>query len=932
MIFSLKKHFFAFSLLLLFVFNCSAESRYIKTEFFDIFYKPEGEKSAVHIANHADDFYREIASKLDVDTFMRFPVTIYSDTEQCNAYYSSFPYSRIVVNDTVPDSTELAVYSDTLLSIFYHELVHAVTLTINIDRFPLRIGDMYTIEGILTTQMIKEGATVSMESLDGEGRINDGESMHYVIQAKAEDSVPNPYESSGVRDRYPAAKYAYYLGGAFADYLQKTYGLEKYAELWHGISDGQIGLFSILEKTYSIVYGKDLTALWKDFVESIPLQEFTDFTEITEILSDGSYDCLTHVPGTDRDFVYASYIDSGVFYAEYKSDGTYRHRKLFSADTGLNVLSVSPDGRYLAVIGLEPREEDVYGLRFFDMAKRKFTGAALDSVLNAGFMTLKDGSSAVVTARISGSQTTLYVYRAEDLISGRKDPEPLYCENLARNNEVYAICPAGENSFAILHKNQGKWFVSSVDISGGLSSSYQFPEGLKPTALKETSRDGEYTLNLFAAGLSAGTEDFPGSVPRLAKLLIKGGKAELVFLKEDVSGGFYSPAETGEGFVFAEHRARVRKLCYMEDAPENWNIPVQLEQKSYERAEEEREELSFPYANPSEYRSPAGTSTPIPVYPLTSLANSGMTSNPLLGLSYTTSDPLMENTYSFGGGFDFFSSALNANFQYLYEGEKFSSFSMASVNWFFPASFDLSLLTSISGSKPLFNRNNGFSWTNADRILYSSAENKLVFKEILALTLFFKSSRTSSHWGNDSLSFTFQPWFSGFWDFNKQKIGLTADLSLKASAGIAKLLPFKTPLGLTLNMPLTVSASLLPAPGTFMNLSSDIVLFGAEIQKSLPLYFYLNRISLHGGYFADWQDKLPPMAIGRLPKLFADMDSMQMKHGFALESSFTMSSTIGMFANPNSQFDLSARLEFYMQNQQDPGRKMSFFLFGELVF
>ncbi|MCQ2614009.1 MAG: hypothetical protein MJ183_10460 [Treponemataceae bacterium] len=938
MFFPKIKKFFAFLALFLAVFSCYAESQYIKTEFFDIFYKPEGEKSAIHIANHADVFYRQIAEKLNVDTFMRFPVTIYSDTQECNAYFTAFPYSRIVVYDTVPDSTELAVYSDTLLSIFYHELVHAVTLTINLDKFPLKLGDIFSLEGFLTTLMIKEGATVSFESFEGEGRINDGEAMHYVIQAKAENSFPSPYEASGVRDVYPSAKYAYYMGGAFSDYLQRTYGMEKYAELWHAISDGKIGLFSLLEKTYSIVYGKDLSALWKDFEESIPLQEFADFPGERTLFSDGSYDCISHVPGTDKDFVYASYFDSGVFYAEYLSDDKFRVTKLFAADSGLKELSFSPDGRYLAVIGLEPKAESVYGLKIFDMKTKKFTAAALDSVLDGGFITMKDGSLAVACEGISGYDTALSVYRAEDVLSGEKKPLPLYRENLTRNNEVYDICPAGTDTFAMLHKNEGKWFASLVNIDDGVSQSWQFPEGLKPTALKETPFDGEFTLNLFADGLKAGTEDFPGSVPRLAKLFIKDDTAELVFLKEDISGGFYSPAALEKGYVFAEHRAKVRKVCYMSEPEEKWSKPLKLEQKSFDLSaepEETEEKLDLShasFADLSEYRTPTGTFVPIPLYPLSPYTESGITTQPLLGLTYITSDPLMENAFAFGGGFDIFSPSMNANFQYLYEKESFSGFSMASVSWIFPGAFDLSLVSSVAGKKPLFSLNNAFSWENVNRIVYKSGTNRIGIDEVFALSLNFKSSRGSSHWGWDSLSFAVQPWISGVYDINRNNIVLMGDVSLKASASLAKLLPFSTHSGLTFNMPLKVSAALLPEPDTFLDLSSDIVLFGAEIQKSLPLYFYLNRVSLKGGYFADWKESLFPLAVSRLPELFSNMDSMKMKQGFSLETSLTMSSTIGMFANTESQFDLSARLEFYMQNQQNSGKKVSFFLLGELVF
>ena len=73
------------------------ELHVVKTKYFDIIFPEECSETAEKIAGVADDYYREIASKLGYEPYQRFPVTITKQVEYVNAYFSMAPYNHIVI-------------------------------------------------------------------------------------------------------------------------------------------------------------------------------------------------------------------------------------------------------------------------------------------------------------------------------------------------------------------------------------------------------------------------------------------------------------------------------------------------------------------------------------------------------------------------------------------------------------------------------------------------------------------------------------------------------------------------------------------------------------------------------------------------------------------------------------------------------------------
>ena len=244
----------------------------IKTEYFDFIFAEESAASARHLALCADDLYRKAAGMLHIREHRRFPVLLTRETAVFNAYFTTFPYNRIVLYDSAPPSS-FSVFSDNLASVFYHELVHALTLNI---RSPFWkgmaavFGDAFTPSFMLNLpSSFTEGAAVSFESADGQGRLNDAFSLHVVRQAKLENKFPDWPDVTGAYGAYTDGSLPYMFGASFSSYIQQRFGMDKYAEFWE--ESGKVHFFKLSAGIFKKVYGLSLTQAWNDFKNSYPV-------------------------------------------------------------------------------------------------------------------------------------------------------------------------------------------------------------------------------------------------------------------------------------------------------------------------------------------------------------------------------------------------------------------------------------------------------------------------------------------------------------------------------------------------------------------------------------------------------------------------------------------------------------------------------------
>ena len=284
--------------------------RVIQTEHFDIIFPKESESSARLLASYADRAYQQVSSLLGIDVPRRIPVTFTPHTDLFNGFYSTFGYS-IMLFDT-PMDIEWTSFANSLEGLFIHELTHAVSL--NTRNRSLRglhriFGNWVTPALITAPMFMVEGVTVSFESLPSEngrgfGRANDPLVKQSVRQAVFEGSIPTPFQASGVYDLPAQGGGIYYeYGGLFSAWLQQTFGMEKYAELWQSMGMDKGAGFSLnvyksgFYRIFMRVYNIEFLDAWDAFCDSLAIdgleENFSairpyEFSSINNMTSGGS--------------------------------------------------------------------------------------------------------------------------------------------------------------------------------------------------------------------------------------------------------------------------------------------------------------------------------------------------------------------------------------------------------------------------------------------------------------------------------------------------------------------------------------------------------------------------------------------------------------------------------------------------------------------
>lgn len=256
-----------------------------KTSHFDIIAGADCINSAVILIKYADDIYNELASKFHLKHDFHIPVVITSAVDKHNAYYSSAPFSHIVLYDT-PESIEQVAFSEGFINTFRHELIHAITYNLHNAGWTGAkhvISDALNPALLTITQGFAEGATVSIESTDAlgdkdtpQGRINSDYHLSILKQAKIDDKWPLYSEIQGAASGINSGKLPYYFGGAFNYYLQQKYGMDLYARFWEKCVNWKTATYFTCFKE---VYGIGIKKVWDEFRDSVKIPFITKRAE-----------------------------------------------------------------------------------------------------------------------------------------------------------------------------------------------------------------------------------------------------------------------------------------------------------------------------------------------------------------------------------------------------------------------------------------------------------------------------------------------------------------------------------------------------------------------------------------------------------------------------------------------------------------------------
>ena len=824
--------------------------RYVSTEYFDIIFCEESEKSAQKLFFNADSICKEICSGLGIDLpSYRMPVVITAVTDEFNAYFTNYNYNHIVLFDAHP-SADINVFSDSILGTFRHELTHALTINMRnsfwqgVDSV---MGDLINWgDYISMPPLIKEGASLVTESLGEEGRLNSGFYLHTIRQSKLDDRFLSYTDVLGARDIYPMFNLSYAYGGPFTQWLQETYGMERYALFWYNAVNVKGFTYA---GAFRKAYEKSIGEAWNEFYESIWIpsipSEPLENSFVEEFAAQKKYDGSVYgsLSSCDRGIAYADFADSSVWFAERNGDGSLLSAKKLLVKSGLRSLSLSADGQFVCLV----------------YAKQKLSGTGLFCSLYR----MSDGR--IFDCPFSGvSEATLVSYGKElflvcitknggVLCSVSQKNASLKIEQVcgfAEGSLLFSPCMAGEGRVAFFCRRNNSFSLARLSLSD--MSLKEFPIPLDKISVRSLSFAGE-DLDGALLSFSYSKKD---TFPRLATVYLSESFADFEFMEEDVSGGVYSavPLEKKENdFVYASDFVTEERLYVLDydgvrktkarSYGKNFydgeafllNEEFSLAQKKWKHPYYKKGSL-IPFTNIAIHSSTGGVSSRI-LFP---------------GLSWLTNTPWDSDSMVIsvgvnpGGGF--LSPFQSMGFQ-------------AALMLKFFGGTGTEVFSYDAEAQAVFDAK-GFEQCSAD----VSLETVIPVGDCL---YFIARDRNFLHGNLEALSYCNEGLVQissvhscGAGYYEKGGLALQASFSFSAGEGstsfyaspavivrIPRLIPLSCKEGFTYNLPLRVQLLFYPSEYIPFDIQLDGVIFSWDIQRGIPfLPVFFNRLTLAGGY------------------------------------------------------------------------------------
>ena len=930
---------------------------YIKTEYFDIIYPETSRESAAELAVHADDIYREICDDYGISPSIRMPVTIIGTTDSYNAYFSTFTYNHIVLYDTTPHAS-LNVFKSTICDTFKHELTHA--LTINMKNpfwtFMSKIFGDIMVPGdyVNMTTAIKEGAAVAEESKNGYGRLNNPYYMHTVRQAKIQETFPSQADVMGSRDIYPGGNMSYAFGGPFTKWLQDKYGMEKYAEFWYAGINNEALTYQL---AFRKVYGQSINTAWKEFQESLYIPENVLFAE--------DVDSIQFVPGTSGNgFLYSSLSSSKnkmawleqktstVWISQADESGNLKKAKKFLTKMNISSLSLSRDGRYLALSFYSTNAaEPVSRIMVYDTENKSHV-LIKEKALKKPFIMQNGEGSFLCAFQTQGQSESFVKYRIIEQSGSKKTKikgiEETYRHAFSRGEYFYSPVDFGNSQFACIHKENG---LSQIRI-------YDSAMNYREIDLSEAE--------LFLQGLSLADDSTllfswarKDTLPRLGRLVVNEDSAILELSDYDVSGGVYEPVAFGGKYFYSGNFVD-RSRLFMQPQDEVSLTQTARSISSFTAAKDDTKSDASKtdeiLANEEKWNTvfyEKGIFAPISY--IQEYKQTGEIDELIfLGLTWITSNPWDGNHFAIGGGVTPWGNKKGGIMTLIRGGGNSSFYNyqiipalLINKDGFLQATVSTSFINRISLNNFFYltlqddsllflghqetDRNgtyiNAFGLQdhvsdNVDPSFYLSFYNSFVIQ--LSTMRQMGTGRYST--GGISLQLNYDITSSNVIDESEGFINGTFAQNLYPVVTVAlpRLLPFECSTYFTYNLPVRIQSFFAPSDSILFAASVSSVLFSTEIQRGLtffPLFF--NRLTLRGEYIFNIQD---PESNVSLLNMIDTIQNSNLIYVDSLSITATVAGTIntGIFASSSMVQDFGVRFTYYPRDTSDKPFKLSF--------
>ena len=395
----LKKFFsvLIFSFVILFSVNATSvlskpyKVYILKTEHFDILFPQQSLETAQIIGSKIEELYQKAQKSLESSVNLHIPVLISPDSDDFSVTYTPNPYNRIIVFEAYPALVR-NFENEILLEKLYEEIFRAILQS---QRDGLNTFISNTIGGSsyqpvaqlnMSFSFIQGFSSISQQfselSHEETCEFQEQEQFELLVQAKIEGKFPNHFQVRVTNDIYPHNQVILAASSGFSAYLLQAYGIDKYLELWK--ESGKLNLM-FADGVFYNVYKKSLPVLWKEFYDSVPVPQNMD--EILEnekktrqILPKNSQGLYRNLIFSDYGLIWYDEIRHEVdifekFTENDKSYNPFSIRKLLFLANDIEYISLSPDGRFLAVSFTQIKNRKEFKKKacwIFDLQKRKF--------------------------------------------------------------------------------------------------------------------------------------------------------------------------------------------------------------------------------------------------------------------------------------------------------------------------------------------------------------------------------------------------------------------------------------------------------------------------------------------------------------------------------------------------------------------------------
>lgn len=916
---------------------------YVQTKHFDIIYAPPSRQSAAHLAEKADALYEEIACMYNLKYDFRMPVFFISNDDTFNGYFSVSPFNHIVLYDA-PVTSDMAVFSDTVVSVFRHELTHAISYNVREDfsRFiKVTFGDAMNFGFFVITTAWAEGAAVSSESMHGEGRVNDEYSMHMVKQAKIEDRFPRYSEVNGTKDVYPYTRQSYAFGGAFNAWLQQKYGMKKYAEFWKtAVNIKALSYFTAFKK----VYGKQLKDVWKTWQEDVAIGPDLRSTHSWSQALGKELSIHSSLSAAGGMFCYYNEAESTIYVLKALEEKSKKMKAI--KIKGVSRVHLSKDGSILSVSFTErgmihtKNRVKFYNLKSGERFLMKESG-----VKDASTFYFED-SLYVAVVKAKGQASCLKVYKFEREVLTE-------CTSLEAEERTAIFSPVGmeDGNVAFIYKK-------------GLSFSIRL-FNIKTKEMREIflpfERAVMRNLSVCDKTLSFSWTK-PGVMPRAGFIDLRDGK--LSTQRYDISGGVFSPvlSDGQKGFYLAHYFSgtKIMRMDSEKMETDEADIPIAVIKDA--QAEAAKKDILAPQLKGEKLFSVCaflfkkrGT-----LIPLSSLMTYAVDTESLLlksmsipiGVSYITSTPWtspilnVHAGYSIthaSGGFGLSVAGATKTSRFFYDAKGSvlfdkkgyqQSYSFLGTNFRIPLS-DSGIvqakihegITFFHGRQSDFSKSLSFDSSKEKFQSYvcrlpglyeGNGDGRLFVKNSLKLGISTVRQAGSEKYEKIGVN------SEAVWDFvflknlkvtqSRRNNSFCNNIGLFSRVYFPHMLPFKNKNGLTMNIPFSLSLDVLPDRTLLLDGAIKSVLFSKEIQwaSNFCPVLYVNRFTLEAGYIGGFLNKKYTAPYLERVKEIGSIFTGGAAYTDVIEVKATLEMTpnLGSFARSDFLFDIDVTVKY----------------------